>query len=74
MDHPRWGIIQSVVTNRDIKAGEELFGHYGYKKAPFPLDHPWYHDLQRKIQKERRMVSKNKKRKEKNMNYSKINV
>lgn len=59
IDHPRWGIIQSVVTNRDLKAGEELFGHYGYKKVAFPLDRPWYHELERKIQKERRMESKN---------------
>jgi hypothetical protein len=60
MDHPRWGMIQSVVTRRDIKAGEELFGHYGYKKAPFPTDHLWYHELEMKIAKERRLEAKNK--------------
>ena len=63
MDHPRWGMIQSVVTNRDIKAGEELFGHYGYKKSEFPTDHLWYHELERKIEKDKRMEAKNKKMK-----------
>ena len=63
MDHPRWGMIQSVVTNRDIKAGEELFGHYGYKHSVFPADHLWYHELERKIEKEKRIESKNKKMK-----------
>ena len=60
MDHPRWGLIQSVVTNRYIKAGEELYGYYGYKPSEFPTDHPWYFELERQIEKERRIRSRKK--------------
>ena len=61
IDHPRWGIIQGVVASRDIKAGEELFGYYGYKFAAFPDDFPWYHDLKAKVDKEKRLThAKNK--------------
>ena len=30
MEHPRWGMIQTVTPLRDLKAGEELFTYYGY--------------------------------------------
>ena len=41
-EHPRWGMIQSVTPKYDLKAGQELFTHYNYKKQDFPYDHPWY--------------------------------
>ena len=55
IDHPRWGIIQGVVANRDLKAGEELFGYYGYTTSKFPDDFPWYYDLKAKVEKEKRL-------------------
>ena len=57
MDHPRWGLIQSVVATRDIKTGEELFGYYGYNQnqAMFPNDFPWYFELKAKIEKAKRL-------------------
>ena len=55
MDHPRWGIIQSVGASRNLKAGEELYANYGYKKFPFPSDFPWYWELKRKLDKENRL-------------------
>ncbi len=59
MDHPRWGLILSVVANRDIEAGEELYGYYNYPRSAFPADHPWYFELQRKTEKEKRIKYKN---------------
>ena len=61
MDHPRWGLIQSVVASRDIKAGEELFGHYGYERGKFPSDFPWYFELKNQIDKEHRLKKRTKK-------------
>lgn len=46
-----------VVTTRHIKAGEELFTHYGYhpdRDIFFPGDFPWYWKLKEKIEKEER--------------------
>ena len=28
--HPRFGFIRTIVAKKDIKAGEELWVHYGY--------------------------------------------
>jgi hypothetical protein len=45
IEHPRWGLIQSVTATTDIKAGQEVFTNYGYNRpGPFPLDFPWYFD------------------------------
>ena len=55
MDHPRWGLIQGVVATRNLKAGEELFAHYGYRNAVFPNDFPWYFELKTKVEKEQRL-------------------
>ena len=30
-EHPRWGSILSVVPERDLKVGEELFTYYSYE-------------------------------------------
>ena len=62
MDHPRWGLIQSLIATRNIKAGEELYAHYGYSTRNFPSDFPWYWELKMKVDKENRMITgRNKK-------------
>ena len=46
IEHPRWGIIQSVRTTKNVKAGQEIFTHYEYERYKlydFPHDFPWYH-------------------------------
>ena len=62
MDYPRWGIILSVVATRNLKAGEELYGYYGYKRQEFPADFPWYWELKMKVDKEQRLQSNAKKK------------
>ena len=42
------GVIIGIRTTKPIKAGEEIFSHYGYKKNDFPADAPWYHEAQKK--------------------------
>ena len=39
--HPRFGLIMSIVANRDIRAGEEIFVSYNYVIATAP---EWYQD------------------------------
>ena len=39
--HPRFGLIMSVVADRDIKGGEELFVSYNYAIAQAP---DWYQE------------------------------
>jgi len=39
---PRFGLIPTVKTPRDMKAGEEVFCSYDYKLDDAP---PWYQDL-----------------------------
>ena len=39
---PRFGLIPTVRTLKDLKAGEELFCSYDYKLDDAP---PWYQDL-----------------------------
>ena len=58
MDHPRWGLIQSVVSTRYITAGEELYGYYGYKAGMFPDDFPWYWEQKMKLDKVKRLKPK----------------
>ena len=72
MEHPRWGLISSVVASKDIKAGEELYTNYGYRKAAeFPADFPWYWELKRNIEKEERLEAKSKPRTEEKKIYIK---
>ncbi len=47
-EHPRFGLVLQVVAKRDIAEGEEVLVDYGYKGAPFPADHLWYHEAKRK--------------------------
>ena len=64
MEHPRWGMIQTVTPTRDIKAGEELFTYYGYGRQKggqdFPEDFPWYWEAKQSIEKEERLLQKKK--------------
>ena len=39
--HPRFGLIMSIVADRDIKAGEEVFVCYNYVMALAPV---WYQE------------------------------
>ena len=54
-EHPRWGLIQSVVAQKDLKAGMEVFTHYGYTedKQTFPGDFSWYWKAKKAIDEER---------------------
>ena len=58
IEHPRWGAIMGVLTTKDIKAGQELFAHYGYTSTTFPSDVPWYWEQKRKIEKNERSKTK----------------
>ena len=42
-----------VVATKYIKAGEQLFTHYGYgRPKKMPSDFPWYWELKRKMEAE----------------------
>ena len=56
MEHPRWGLISSVTTLRDMKAGEELFTFYGYGQNDFPADFPWYFEAKLALEREERIA------------------
>ncbi len=49
-EHPRFGLVLAVVARVDIDEGQEVLVDYGYKEAPFPSDHLWYHEAKRKAQ------------------------
>ena len=57
-EHPIYGLINSVVTTKDLKAGQELFAYYAYKKSPFPFDNPWYWEMKLIIEREERLALK----------------
>jgi hypothetical protein len=61
LEHPRWGSIMSALSTKPLKAGEELFGYYGYEVSDFPYDFPWYFDEKRKIDKLMRITLKKEK-------------
>jgi len=46
----RWGQIQCATPIRDIKTGEELLVHYGYKKTKFPDDNLWYWEFKKALE------------------------
>ena len=62
IEHPRFGLIQSVTALRDIKAGEELFTNYGYAKMDFPDDFPWYWETKMALEREERLEEEAKKK------------
>eukprot|EP00095_Tigriopus_kingsejongensis_P002319 maker-scaffold347_size200506-snap-gene-0.25 protein:Tk02319 transcript:maker-scaffold347_size200506-snap-gene-0.25-mRNA-1 annotation:"hypothetical protein BRAFLDRAFT_120570" len=57
MEHPRWGIIQSVRMSdyKTVVPNEEIFGFYGYHPWDFPEDFPWYHELKMQVERELRL-------------------
>lgn len=59
VEHPRWGLIQGVVAQVDLKAGSEIFTFYGYTEntRKFPFDYPWYWNAKRAIEKEEQKTS-----------------
>ncbi len=64
VEHPRWGLIQSVTSNKAIKKGDEVFTFYGYVKNSFPHDFPWYWKAKERIEQEEKL---SKLAKDKNM-------
>ena len=81
MEHPRWGSIMCVESIRPIKAGEEIFTHYGYRKGIAPDDFLWYHEAQEKLEEEERQqeeretsVTEDKKRKNKKKKSNKLSA
>ena len=63
VEHPRWGLITSVTTQRDVNIGEELFTHYLYKAGqPFPEDHLWYFETELAIKREERLQKETQKK------------
>ena len=59
IEHPRWGAIMGVVSTKFIKAGEELFTYYGYRRhMRMPSDFPWYWQLKRKMEAEEELEAK----------------
>ena len=71
MEHPRWGLIQSVTAMRDLKAGEELFTFYGYGKNDFPADFPWYFEAKLALEREERLIKETKAKEENNKSKKK---
>ena len=44
------------MTTKAVKAGDELFTHYGYaSEFGVMFDVPWYWDLKRQVEKEERL-------------------
>jgi len=50
----------SVWTTKELKAGDELFGYYGYKNSIFPSDFPWYFEEKLRIEREDRLEEEKK--------------
>ncbi len=48
LDHPRFGVVASVISLRPIKAGEEIFTNYGYEPDVISSKYGfgWFTDLQ----------------------------
>ena len=40
-DHPRFGLVPSILSTQDIGENEEIFVHYGYELDDCPA---WYED------------------------------
>ena len=69
MEHPRFGSILSVYATVPIKAGQEIFTYYGYKKKDRTEGSDWYFEqleqIERDQMKEKKKEEKKKKEKEK---------
>ena len=64
MEHPRFGSILSVYATVPIKAGQEIFTYYGYKKKDRTEDSDWYFEQLEQIEREQ-MKEKEKEKEEK---------
>ena len=71
MEHPRWGMIQTVTVRRNIKAGEELFTYYGYGPNVFPEDFEWYWEAKKLLKREERLEKEKKQEKKEEKNGKK---
>ena len=50
-----------VVTTAPVKAGEELFTYYGYRRVAMPQDFPWYWDMKKQIEDAENLEAQNSK-------------
>ena len=65
MEHPRFGSILSVYTTVPIKAGQEIFTYYGYKKKDRTEDSDWYFEQLEQIEREQMKEKEKEEKKEK---------
>ena len=60
MEHPRWGMIQTVTAFQELHPGEEILVNYSYDRhgpnpLPFPNDFPWYWEARAALEKENKL-------------------
>ena len=55
IEHPRYGLIQSLTPTVDVKAGQELLAYYGYESKEFPADYEWYWNTLMELEREERL-------------------
>ena len=72
IEHPRYGLMQSLTPTVDVKAGQELFAHYGYKSKEFPADFEWYWNTLMEIEREERLELELKEKEQKKETGSKL--
>lgn len=65
MEHPRFGSILSVYATVPIKAGQEIFTYYGYKKKDRTEDSDWYFEQLEQIEREQMKEKEKEEKKEK---------
>ena len=65
MEHPRFGSILSVYATVPIKAGQEIFTYYGYKKKDRTEDSDWYFEQLELIEREQMKEKETEEKKEK---------
>ena len=65
MEHPRFGSILSVYATVPIKAGQEIFTYYGYKKKDRTEDSDWYFEQLELIEREQMKEKEKEEKKEK---------
>ena len=68
IEHPRFGLVMGVflAAGEELRAGQEAFINYGYKKLDFPHDFPWYWRMKAKADielDEMKRVARRKKKK-----------
>ena len=58
MEHPRFGSILSIYATVPIKAGQEIFTYYGYKKKDRNEESEWYFEQLEQIEREQKKKEK----------------